>query len=68
MDPGFGDHGCTGAISIMDAQALFQVDVNLQSPPISPLSLGERVRVRAVYYGVEKSWRSWIHRRYFKSA
>jgi hypothetical protein len=31
----------------MDSKTLFQVDVNLQSPPISPLSLWERVRVRA---------------------
>ena len=34
-------------LAIMDSQTLFQVGVNLQSPPISPLYLWERARVRA---------------------
>jgi hypothetical protein len=32
----------------MDSKALFQVGEPLQYPPISPLSLRERVRVRAL--------------------
>jgi hypothetical protein len=32
--------------SIMDSKHYFQVGVSLEYPTVSPLSLGERVRVR----------------------